>query len=69
MCTQQPLTDGATACRRAPPRAPSWQSYREVSYALVPVPEIHEFLKTTAVIMSDDEHYNMSLQCEPRSAH
>ena len=40
-----------------------------MSYALVPVLEIQDFLKSTAVVMSEDEHYNMSLQCEPRVPH
>ena len=43
------------------------QSFREVSYALVPVPDIQDFLKSTTVISSEDEHYNLSLRCEART--
>jgi hypothetical protein len=44
------------------------QSFRDVGYALVPVPDIQEYLRTTQVVASEDEQYNMSLQCEPRTS-
>ena len=44
------------------------QSFKEVGYALVPVPDVLDYLQKTYVEMNDDERYSMSLQCEPRSS-
>ena len=41
--------------------------YQNSVYALEPVPDIQEYLRTTKVIESEDEQYNRSLECEPRT--
>ena len=57
----------SSALRLAGGLAPC-QSFKEVGYALAPLPEVLDYLQKTYVEMNDDERYSMSLQCEPRSS-
>jgi len=41
--------------------------YQHANYALEPVPDIQDFLRNVEVIYSEDEQYNKSLECEPRT--
>jgi len=41
--------------------------YQHATYALEAVPEIQDFLRNAEVIYSEDEQYNKSLECEPRT--
>jgi len=41
--------------------------YQHAAYALEPVADIQDFLRNLEVIASEDEQYNKSLECEPRT--
>ena len=40
--------------------------YQNAAYSLEGVPDIQDYLKNIDVIMSEDDQYNLSLECEPR---